>query len=371
MGILCRRRWELVVIVCLAASGRAWASDALREGLGGLARDVKKLLDHRGESALAVGQFTGPATFPSSAGPGIAQLLTEELQKLGVAIQARAALGIKGEYQARPVGAEKSKSLAVVVRARIEDQLGNVVTDVQLERVLPAEEAVIALMGTAVSLDPRDSPWERQKKILASYLQPQAAFAGTKVKAGPGSGLSMEVLVGGQPRRPSDENGLAFVRIDRGERYAVRLVNDTPQEVAARLTIDGLSIYTFSELRVQTGPQRGEPLLNYVIVPAHGSALVEGWHRTNERSDSFLVTEYAQSAAGLLNSRAGVGTITATYFESHPRPVPMPPAAPKAGARNLPDANATGFGPSVESNFIQVDRVIGSVLGAVSVRYTR
>ena len=47
------------------------------------------------------------------------------------------------------------------------------------------------------------------------------------------------------------------MNIRTSERYAIRLINDAPFEVAATLTIDGLSLFAFS----------GNPEYSYVIVP--------------------------------------------------------------------------------------------------------
>jgi hypothetical protein len=358
----------LSLIFFIGSTSPLRGSDALRQGLSELAKDVKRLMERRGEGALAVGQFTGPASFPATAGPGIAQLLTEELQKLGVAVRPRAQLGVKGEYLAKQIPAvdgQNIKQLAVLVKARLEDQLGNTVTEIQLERTIPSDEAVLQVMGTSVQLNTADPATERIKKILASYVRPQTGISGSRISAAPGSRFAIELLVNGQPRGPREDNGLAFVQIDRGERYAVRLINDSDREMAVRLTIDGLSMYAFSELRHTDGPKLGEPLYNYVILRPQSSALIEGWHRTNDRSDSFLVTEYAKSAAANLNQRAGIGTITATFSESH-----AGNTSPITAGRGL-GGNATGFGPSVESKFVAVDRVVGPVLAAVSVRYTR
>src|SRR5947209_8150569 len=74
------------------------ASSILREELTGVAKNIKKFLDGRMEEAIAIGQFSGPASFPTSSGPAIVQTLTEELKKLGVTVKQRAKFGIKGEY---------------------------------------------------------------------------------------------------------------------------------------------------------------------------------------------------------------------------------------------------------------------------------
>ena len=51
-----------------------------------------------------------------------------------------------------------------------------------------------------------------------------------------------------RPRAASkDEDGFAFLKINRDEIYAVKLINDSPHDAAVTLTIDGLSVFAFSE----------------------------------------------------------------------------------------------------------------------------
>ena len=172
------------LVACLAWLPPATrAADTLRQGVAQLATDVKRLLEKRGEEVLAIGQFTGPASFPTSAGPGIAQLLTEELQKLGVSVKQRAPLGIKGEYQGKEIPAKEAggdKLLAVVIKARLEDQLGNTLTEIQLQRTIPGEEPFMQLMGTTVHFGGTDTVKERSERLLNSYSHPQTSISGSR-----------------------------------------------------------------------------------------------------------------------------------------------------------------------------------------------
>ena len=81
-------------------------------------------------------------------------------------------------------------------------------------------------------------------------------------------------------------DGFAVVKIRRDEIYAIKLINDTPHDAAVTLTIDGLSVFAFSENAKYT----------HWVVPHKQTLTVPGWHRTNKVSDSFVVTEYAKSA---------------------------------------------------------------------------
>ena len=88
----------LTVLGLLATTATARASSELRGGVAEIAKSIKQLLDGKGEDSIVVNSFTGPANYPTSAGPGIQQILAEELAKLAIAVKKRAKLGIKGEY---------------------------------------------------------------------------------------------------------------------------------------------------------------------------------------------------------------------------------------------------------------------------------
>jgi hypothetical protein len=365
------RRLALGLALAALLAGPVHAADDLRQELAEAARGVAKLLADRGESAIALGQFTGPANFPTSAGPGIAMVLAEELQKQGIAVKQRATLGVKGEYLVSEVQDPDdvtAKYLAVRVKGRVEDAFGNVLGKFGFERTVPGEEAVVALMGTPVELPSAETPAARDRRLRQSLEKPQTALSGARVAAGPHSPYAVEILVDDKPRPARDDDGLAFVKIEKTETYAVRLINDSDTEAAVRLTVDGLSLFAFSEHRRQEGPHKGEPLYSVVLIPPHKSLVVKGWHRTNEVSDAFVVTDYPKSAAALARLKGNLGTITATFAAAWPEDAD-PPKDEAPAKRGSP--GATGYGPGVEAKFDVVKRRIGVIRAAVSVRYTK
>ena len=105
-----------------------------------------------------------------------------------------------------------------------------------------------------------------------------------------------------------------------------------------------------------------------MLIPAHQSLVVKGWHRTNEMSDAFLVTDYPKRAAGLARLKGNLGTVTATFAAAWPEDADPP--KDEAPARRGTSA-ATGYGPGVEAKFDVVKRRLGVIRAAVGVRYTR
>src|SRR5205807_8945751 len=149
-----------------------------------------------------------------------------------------------------------------------------------------------------------------------------------------------------------------------GDLYEVGVSSDGPHEAAVSLSIDGLDVFTFSDVKDE---KTGRPRYSYFIVGPGQDFTVVGWHRTNDRADSFRVTSFADSAAAkLLRGSSSVGTITVGF---HAAWTGDTPPDDEKGARDAGDA--TGFGPPRKTELKQVQRHVGVLRDAVSVRYTR
>ncbi len=364
----------LVVMFC--AGKPAYANSDLRGVLGELAGDLKKLLDGRSEDSIAIGEFTGPANIQTSSGPGIVQTLSEELTKRKVTVKARATLGVKGTYSLAELPAENRddarlgvKVLAVKVKAIVEDTFGNPLSDLSFERTIRGEATVVSMIGLTASLPTAGTERERDKHLRERLIDPKPVIQRTVIRSDAKSPYGIEIVIGKQPRAATDRDGLAFVSIQRGEVYAVRLINDSSLDAAVQLRIDGLSVFDFSELRHKDGEQKGEPLYTTLIVPAKSNALIPGWHRTNDKSDTFKVTAYADSAAATLKHTASIGTITAIFQAAWPEGATAP--ADEPGKRRGGTGDATGFGPRIDVKYEEVNRNLGVIRDTVSVRYAK
>ena len=345
-------------------TGPGWAQqpDDLHREMAEFAKQVKSLLDQKGHDSVAVGDFHAPARLASSAGPAIANALGEELKKLGVAISRRAELEVNGEF--RDAEDRKSRLLTVEIKARVVDRAGIELVAFEPRGIFNVP-LVVAITGISVSLPANADDKQRNKELDVALRDPKVHLAGTRISAKASSPYAIEVLVKDgsdyRPRAATIDDGLAFVKIGRGETYAIKLINDSPFDAAVVLTIDGLNVFAFSENK------------NYShwIVPSKQTLTVPGWHRTNQVSDSFLVTEYARSAvAEALPSSASVGTITASFSAAWPQGAnpPEDEAPSKKGGRA---GDATGRGPETPTSFVEVVREIGRLRDAVSVRYTK
>lgn len=353
-----------------AVPERAEAQSNLRIELARVATTVKKALDGKGEDSVAVGQFTGPAHIPTSAGPSIAQILSEELKKSGLTVKQRANFTVEGRY--RDVIDSESKLLAAQLKVKLLDRQDEVV--IEIDQGVFGDATIPTLFGLTTQLPPGGSNKARSEAIIEAIDKPKTAITNTRISAGAGSPFAIELLVkpnaAGTPeaRAAQDKDGLAFVPIARGEVYQVKLINDADHEAAVELNIDGLNMFSFSDVR---DANSGKPKYHVVLVPPKGSVIIRGWHRNNEQSEEFEVTDYAKSAAAELKSTANIGTITACFSASWQVNGTPPADEPTKPGEYSRSGDATGRGAQVGAKFNEVQRKLGVVRATVSARYTK
>ncbi len=359
------RHWAAAALVAALVlpwlpSGRVHASEQLRKQMAEFARDVKKFLDGRGETSIAVGEFTGPPQLACNPGPGLVLLLNEELVKLKVAVKARAKLGLSGEF--RPVTDEESKQLAMELKVKVVNSV-NKALQVFSYGILGAPDIAV-LCGLNSEPPVPGTPAKRKKQMEEDLDNPRVALEGTKVTNGKGRPYAVELLVNEVARLPRMSDDLPFVRVERGELYTLRLTNRSDYEAGVVVAIDGIDVFAFNEDPDPDGVVRKE---FHVIVPKRGTALVQGWYRKNGKSDSFMVTGYSDSAAAqLVKSTAKIGSITCVFKACWPKG-----ANPPADEGGTLSGNATGFGPPVEERYVRLERSFGQMRAAITVRYSK
>lgn len=363
------------LVLSLAALGLSSAPAAgseLRKELNGFAKEIAQVAKDQGNTTLVVGEFTGPAGALSNSGPGIQQILIEELVARKVAVvPENGALEVKGEY-VKVIDDESVKGKELII-LRLEATIrkrkgGTKVKELQAE--IRGNLDIAKLLAVTVSLPPQASRVDRNEKIRKAAEEPQSLPpqpAGTRIKSNSNSPYAIEVRVRkdgekeGIARAARVEHGRAFVDLARGELYEVWLVNDSRHEAAAGLAIDGVDVFAFSEARKPDG----SPKFRFHLVHPSKPAAFRGWFRSNHRVDSFKVTSFAESAAAkLLRSSAAVGTITVTFHLAWQGAEPPPP---ERGARYA--GNATGFGPPIDPKLKDVKRTVGVLRDTITLRY--
>ena len=329
----------------------------------------EKLRDYfagRRVKEVAVGDVANAdPTTPSSAGPGIRKLLIDELERAELKVKLRAPVGLSVSYKARKIPRKNDRSaqqLVVEMRFTVTFTVDNSQEDVLSYRI-ENEEANCHLLG--LTFGHHGSGNAREQQTVLAFEQPKANIDGPIVLAGDKAPFGIEILVNGQPLTPRDEDGFGLVSLEREQTYAVRLVNRAPYEAAVRLSIDGINMFQFSELRQKDGPYAGAPAYDMVLVPPMGTLVIPGWHRNNKTSSRFRITEYAETAAAKVNKNTDIGTIVATFCAAWEK---TPPEGEPDGARG-PGDDGTGFGEDTSRPYATVRRTIGAVRGSVAVRY--
>ena len=262
-------------------------------------------------------------------------------------------------------------------KSRIVNKKGEEV--VGLDQIRPrgvyGDAIKLSLLGITSDLPPDGNVKARDEKIKEAVENPKVHLDHTRIKAGD-SPYAVEILVkeGDKyaPRPAVDKDGLAFVELKKDDVYRVRVYNDSPYECSAMLTIDGLNMFCFSELK---DPHTGKQLYDRLLVRAGKSYDIPGWHRNDSKngSDEFLVTKYADSeAAQQFPNSANIGTLTVAFAACWPKDAPPPPDEPKDPPGFSKSAElGTKRGAATGNGYTLVERQFGVVRAAVSVRYSK
>ncbi len=365
-----------LAVIVLSLAPPVAADEPLRLGLAPVADDCARWLKGRKQEAVVIGSITGPQTYPTSSGPGIRLVLTELLQERSIAVKERATIALTVSYKPRDLPDARNPGKArLVVDLRIVfiDNREKELDD--LEKRIEQEDAICLILG--VSQD-RGNKFDviADDRIVQGFFNPKSHLDGSLVLAGDKSPFGLELLLDGKPVPAEDRDGLAFAPVPRDREYMVRLVNRSPLDMAVRLTIDGISVFSFFEqkhpARLPDGkpnPRRGQPACELLLVKAGGDLTVPGWVISPSKVLGFKVTDYPRTAVAQLGQdRAPTGTITATFSAAWEKD---PPRDEPPGTRDGPAKEGTGFGLPRQINAQVVERKVGVVRASVSVRYTQ
>ncbi len=365
-----RLNWRhLFAWACLALSviGQMASVEAatLDESVQGAAQKIASYLRSKGEKSLSIGQFTGPPQLGATSGPSIAQLFNDHLGKHEILVERRSNVGLQGAFVLVDAPDE---GVAVRLNCSLVDRTGEVLTDFVLNAdTVDRQEDVATLLGTTAHLFSEDRLDDRNRDFKKRVFSPELAVDGARARADRQSPYAIEIAVEHRPVPVEIHDGQGFVRLGRGDLYTVRLYNDSDLEAAVRLSIDGLNVFTFSEIR---DPTSGKPKYAVYIIPPHSHVELRGWHRTNESVDSFLVTDYAGSAAATIKHQEKIGSITAIFSAAWPKGG-RPPEDENLTARSASGGNATGFGPPIKQVAHEVEREVGRMRAAITIRYDK
>ena len=367
---------RVLTLLLLFGFACPWAQgNELQDSLANLAVDLATILRGMQQDSVVLSQFTGPPTTASNADAGIHEILTRELEKNEIRVSRRAEFGIKGSYAL-------VKDLEDRHVAKIEAEIINGVGEVQggLDRAIKVDvsgtDAIALLFGGTASLSPSEPELLREKTLFTSIQAPTVQVKEERVQATPASLYAVEVWVypdevepgrnpatyAYKPRKVTNDDGLAVVDLQKGENYAVKLINRSKLDAAVTLTIDGMD---------SLGLAKAKP--DFWVIPAGKSGMIYGWYKSVTSIETFRVTGYAKSVAKEMNIKPGkTGVITAAFRAAWPKDQ-APPAdelAAQFTARGQGD-EATGRGPEMTQNFSVIERKAGVIRDVVSIRYDR
>jgi hypothetical protein len=171
------------------------------------------------------------------------------------------------------------------------------------------------------------SPRFSRLAILLSGLVACATptrYAESRPLRSSGSGYEVQVLVDGSPAPTFWHHGETFVMGSVGERYIIRVHNNTGRRVEAVVTVDGRDV-----VDGKPGDYRNK---RGYLVPAWGEVDIDGWRLSQSHAAAFRFSSVSDSYAARTGSAREVGVIGVAVFPEriyHPRPVMPPPPPPR------------------------------------------
>ncbi len=364
------------------------AFEAIPEGttaaaVHSLAADVAEFLREAGAGEISLGSFTGAqANLAPASGLALKKLLGEALEQQGVRVKATGAkFSCRGEFTYF-VDAGK-----VTLDARLRE--GAILRKTYSEDVFAYSDIAMLMGGTGklptvadqLSEALASSIQEPRPQVLASPLA-EAAGVRARAAASENADYAMEIWRLKPDKQdianPTEadyepvpleefEGGLLLSALESGNTYAVRLVNNTQRLAAATLTIDGVNLFAFSDV-----PEYRK-LGKVLVPPGPKGAFIKGWHRTNEESSTFQVSDVGEplvnnpeAARVGLQAEGEIGVITAQFA------VAVKPAEGETFPDDEPQFASLGMkrGPVIAAN-VQEQRVkIGVDREVISIRYT-
>jgi hypothetical protein len=134
------------------------------------------------------------------------------------------------------------------------------------------------------------------------------------------AGYDVELLVDGSPAPTFWYRGESYVMGRTGERYMIRVSNNTSRRIEAVVTVDGRDV-------VDGKPGDYRKKRGY-LVPAWGHVDIDGWRISQSEAAAFRFSSVADSYAARMGNAREVGVIGVAVFPERvwrPRPLPPPP----------------------------------------------
>lgn len=358
-----------------------------------LSKRIAEIIQQQKQTTFILGNFSGPP-LNDGGGGAIGQQIAEQLvSDFKLKVDPNARLAISGSF-VLDTGADGRLQLEIdvdvkdAVTGKRIASTGEIVPDTREKRgtkkpaplpipksVVPArsleDRDLLVIAATSVDLSSATTGKRREELIVASLTQKTTSHIPTGqslVSASDDSPFGLEILVKQRdgsyvPRMPTiDQRGQAFVQLGAGDVYSIRLTNQAAFEVAANVTVDGISVFALS--REKTGQ---------LILDANDSADVRGWIVDNQKGREFQVQRDSPEVRKLLGAvdQSAVGTVTATFSRSWPSNKQPPEDEGALVSRGQKSTLRTKAGAKIDQQVQAVERQVGRVRSCITIRYTK
>lgn len=103
----------------------------------------------------------------------------------------------------------------------------------------------------------------------------------------------------------------AYVQAVQGERYAIRVKNNTGNRIGLVIAVDGRNVVSGRKSQLR-------PNERMYILPPHGSGTIQGWRTDRDTVNRFYFTDPGDSYAGAFGDFSAMGVIAvAVYREKY------------------------------------------------------
>jgi hypothetical protein len=391
------RAWQILSLGILFFFGFSVSSQLLAEGVSStdleldkFAQKVIDFLEQEEEAHVVVGRIqpVGNRSIPGA--PGLSARLVSSLNRLrpGVVsdnafwtIEGKLFAGEDPKDLARP---ESERNFNFVIKFSVVDQRTQKEWNesVVINKLSDVQIIVGANSETGVDADVREIRAELRRSLTSSPVIDPLVSSKVRPKfdspyalelrsrpLGAESKPAVPVTVVLEKRAgilPATEQSLAFAPVGINAEYEIAVYNESDNEIAVAIFVDGMDVFTFSE---DLDPQTKKSRFTHFIVAKQEKLLLPGWHKTvgDRRDDNFfafLVTEYGKGARSqvfpIKAADQDVGAVTVAISQS------FPPGSSQARS------NAeTGKGRPIKQSQSPQIRLINPPHAFITLRYDR
>jgi len=299
----------------------------LKDVLGQVAADIRKWMDEQGgKSEISVGTINQPPGITT--GRGVGQLLTERLRLSNLIVK----LGNTPHYIEGRISQDKSTG-ELVFQFTLFDDNGKEKYRVPEQRLPLVETIEAGEMGTtgtnggAMLAAGITAPG---KATVVQLKQPESLIGieGKEVFAKGADLYRLEVQkkVGEkyQAIEPVMQDGFAVVKMPSDSVFAVNLINNSPEDVAIILEIDGVNFFVLCEATTDLSTKSvtvSIPKYTHYCLNKTDKVLIAGYYKNETTSFEFRATddrkELEEKAPSFKSQdRSRLGTISAQFYRA-------------------------------------------------------